>query len=113
MPVRLPIDSTNPIYRVGVTINDIPYLFDVRWNARDSAWYFDLLDVSENPISLGIKIVLGTALGWRSADPRFPSGGIFAEDLSGAGRDATFDDLGSRVVLYYYTFDEITNPDTL
>ena len=107
MPVQLPIDSANPNYRVGVTLNDIPYLFEVRWNARDSAWYLDVLDVSEDPIRTGIKIVLGVALGWRSTDPRFPTGAILAEDLTGEGRDATYDDLGSRVVVYHYTVAEL------
>lgn len=107
MPSQLPIDSSDAIYRVGVTINDVPYLFDVHWNARDGAWYLDVLDVSEDRIKCGIKVVLGVALGWRCADPRFPTGAILAEDLSGAGKDATYDDLGSRVVLYHYTVEEL------
>lgn len=107
MPVQLPIDAEDPFYRVGVTLNDTPYLFDVRWNGRDNAWYFDVLDVTEDPIRCGIKIVLGIPLGCRGVDPRFPSGAIFAEDLSGEGRDATIDDLGTRVCLYHYSEEEV------
>ena len=113
MPVQLPLDSVDPFYRVGITLNDTPYLFDVHWNGRDGAWYFDLLDVTEDPIRCGIKIVLGIPLGFRSTDPRFPPGALYAEDLSGQGTDATIDDLGSRVVVYYYTIAELTNPDAL
>jgi hypothetical protein len=107
MPVVLPIDAVDPIYRVGITLNDVPYVFDVRWNGRDNAWYMDILDVNEDPIRRGIKIVLGTYLGCRSTDPRFPRGLLFAEDLSGEGRDAGVDDLGSRVVIFHYTIAEL------
>jgi hypothetical protein len=113
MPVQLPLDSLDPKYRVGITLNDVPYILDVRWNDRDGAWYFDMLDIDDDPIRMGIKIVLGTALGWRSTDPRFPNGGIFAEDLSGEGRDATIDDLGTRVMVYYYTVAELSDPEGL
>jgi hypothetical protein len=106
MPVQLPIDAAYPNYRVGITLNDIPYIFDVHWNGRDNAWYFDVLDSTELPIRCGIKIVLGTSLGVRSTDPRYPSGMLVATDTSGEGRDATIDDLGSRVVVLHYTVEE-------
>lgn len=107
MPVQLPLDAADPIYRVGVTLNDTPYIFDVHWNGRDGAWYFDLLDSTEDPIRCGIKVVLGIPLGFRCTDPRFPRGVLLAADLSGAGRDATIDDLGYRVIVMHYTLAEL------
>lgn len=107
MPVAIPLDATDPFYRVGVTLEDIPYILDVRWNGRDGAWYFDLLDVAEDPVRCGIKIVLGAFLGIRSRDPRMFPGTLVAEDTSGESRDATIDDLGTRVVVYYYTAAEL------
>lgn len=107
MSVQIPLDSATPNYRMGITLDDVPYIFDVRWNERDSSWYFDLLDVNEDPIRLGIKLVLGSPLGWRCTDDRFPKGILMAEDLSHAGREATIDDLGTRVVVYYFSEDEL------
>ncbi len=80
-----------------------------RWNTRDAAWYLDLYDVNRDPIFQGIKVVIGTGLGRRVADPRMP--GVFvAADLetvtAGVSRDATFDDLGTRVRVYFYPFSE-------
>lgn len=98
---ELPIDSTAPFYTVGTTIENVQFLFDVRWNDRDQAWYFDLLDETGDPIVSGLKIVLGVLLGRRCRDPRFPSGAIFASDLSNSNREATLTDLGVRVKLYY------------
>ena len=107
MPVLVPFEPSTPSYRVGCTLGSLPYLFDVRWNARDAAWYFDLLDADENPIYSGIKVVLGTGLGRVCTDPRFPSGTFQAIDLAGTSRDAGIDDLGARVVVYYYSAAEL------
>lgn len=107
MPVQLPFDSEDPFYRVGATLDDITYVFDVYWNGRDAAWYFDILDTSEIPIRSGVKIALGTPLNLRSSDPRRPTGLLTAVDLSGAGKDAGIDDLGARVVVMYFTLAEI------
>ncbi len=107
MPVQLPIDASDPNYRVGISLNDTPYLFDVRWNGRDGAWYFDLYDDSEVPIISGVKLVLGAFILTACTDPRKPSGAIIVADLSGQGRDATIDDLGTRVVVLYYNAVEL------
>lgn len=107
MASELPFDCEDPFYRVGITLFDTPYLLDVRWNTRDSAWYFDILDAAEVPIMCGIKIVLGALSLWRCVDPRKPSGMMVAMDLSGKGREATIDDLGTRVIVVHYTVEEL------
>lgn len=107
MPSVLPLDATAPNYRVGVTLNDTPYIFDVRWNGKAGAWYLDVLDINDSPIRRGIRLVLGVFLGFRCNDPRFPRGILMMGDLSGKGVDATIDDLGTRVALYHFTVKEL------
>lgn len=107
MPVLLPFVPSVPNYRVGTTLDGRTYILDVRWNGRDAAWYFDILAEDETPIRRGIKVVLGTSLGGRVSDPAFPQGIIAASDLSGAGIDAGLDDIGTRVGVYFFTFDEL------
>ena len=102
MPRQLPLVPSIPFYRFGTTLSDVPYIFDIRWNGRDEAWYMDILQEDETPIRHGVKIVLGALLGRRSRDPAFPLGVMIAADLSGEGREATFDDLGTRVAVYQY-----------
>jgi hypothetical protein len=117
MPVQLPLDARDaagrviPNYRVGTMLGGVQYVLDVRWNGRASdgagAWYLDISTSAGVLIRAGIKIVLGALLGRRSVSPDFPRGVLIAADLSGAGVDATLDDLGTRVVVYFYTFDEL------
>ncbi len=101
MTAELPIDALEKNYQVSSTMDGVTYAFVVRWNGRALSWYFDLLDANGDAIVSGVRIVLGALFGRRSVDPRFPPGRIFASDLSNTGREATRDDLGVRVKLYY------------
>jgi hypothetical protein len=107
MPTQLPFIPSEFNYRVNSVVDGVEYIFDVRWNGRDEAWYMDLYDVDEDPIRTGMKIVLGSLIGRRSVDPRYPAGAFVASDLSNSGTDATFDDLGVRVVVFFYSFEEL------
>lgn len=106
MPQRLPIDAAFPRYRVATKLGETQFVVDVHWNARAGAWYLDIATEDGDPIRSGLKIVLGALLGVRSIDPRMPEGVLVASDLSGEGRDATIDDLGSRVVVFFYASSE-------
>jgi hypothetical protein len=107
MPVSLPLIPSVPRYRFGTTLDNTQYVFEVYWNGRDAAWYMNVLQTDETPVQYGIKIVLGAALGGLVIDPAFPPGIMVALDLSGADLDATFDDLGTRVIVQYFTLDEV------
>jgi hypothetical protein len=93
---------------VGTTLAGIVYILDVRWNGRDAAWYMDLLAEDEAPLKRGIKLVLGVPHGWRTLNPAFPAGVFIVSDATNEGRDAGFDDMGDRVLVYFYTNEEFT-----
>ncbi len=107
MPTQIPFISEEFNYSVSTTLLDQTYIFDVHWNGREGAWYFDLSDAEGVIIRAGIKIVLGALLGRRSVDSRFPAGTFIASDLSEEGVDATYTDLGTRVVVFFYSTEEI------
>ncbi len=107
MPQVLPLIPSVPNYRVGTVLGTAPFVLDVRWNGRDGAWYLDILDEDAEPILTGIRVVLGALLGGRSVNPAFPPGRLIAADLSGEGRDAGIDDLGTRVLVYFYSAAEV------
>lgn len=104
---QLPLIPSEPNYRFGTALNGKQVIIDVRWNGRDEAWYLDLLTEDEEPIRTGMKVVLGTILGGRSANADFPVGVFVASDLSGEGREATLDDLGVRVLVHFMTPEEL------
>lgn len=120
MPVELPVEPSIPFQTFSTTLDGVQYGFDFKWVARADrdagAWFFDIYTVDEEIIRAGVKVVLGTLLGGRCADARFPNGAFKAVDLSDTdglhGREATLDDLGTsdnggRVVIYFFTIAEL------
>lgn len=91
-------------------IDDIAYVFRVRWNLREGAWYMHIYEEDgRTPVALGLKIVLGTYIGRQSIHPLFLSGVFVAQDTTRAGIEPTFDDLGERVQLVRYSLEELAN----
>lgn len=111
--IEIPFTPSIGEYRFATVIGSTSYTFDVRWNSRDSvidengvevvrgAWYFDVREADGTVVVIGIKVVLGVYLGRRSNHPLFANGVMVAVDLSGNEREATFDDLGTRVAIQY------------
>jgi hypothetical protein len=108
MPVILPFRPSVGNYRFSAVLASTEYLFDVRWNSRARAFYFDVREADETAIVLGIKAVLGVYYGRRANHPLFRQGALVARIPHGAARgEATFDDLGARVQVWYFTRDEV------
>lgn len=106
MASYLPFIPSDPNYQFQCSLDDQTYTFDVRWNNRDQAWYFDMLDSDGKAIILGVKIVLGTFLGRKSAHPFFSNNVLVAIDSTLTNQDATLDDLGTRVFVKHMTLPE-------
>jgi hypothetical protein len=109
MPVRLPIepsDPPDPHFDVSCALAGVQYRLEFRWNSRAASWYMDVYTETGTPIRTGIRVALGIPLGRRSVDAAFPAGVFIAHDTSGKEREAGFGDLGARVEIYFYTFDE-------
>jgi hypothetical protein len=87
---------------VSTTLDGVDFALDVRWNSREESWYLDINTSDGIAIKQGIKIVLGAKLGVTS-HPLRPTGTFLAVDLSGAGLKPTLDDLGTRVIVLYYS----------
>lgn len=119
MPAQIPFQPSIPFANFTVSLSGIQYVIDQAWNPRDQAldangvptsdgaWYFDVSDEQGNPIRVGIKIVLGAILAQKTVDPRWPFGVFIAQDTSGQGKEAGLDDIGTRVVVWFYTAAEI------
>lgn len=103
----LPLEPSIPHYTFSTVISDNTYLFEVRWNARDAAWYMDVAEQDGAPIVTGVKVVLGANLARRANHKLFTLGAFVAMDTSRTGVDATLDDLGTRVQVVYMTNFEI------
>ena len=100
MIVELPL-TTDPSQRFVIQLGATKYTFWVKYNSRSVVWTLDLFQTRDNaPLLSSIPIVLGVDLLWPY---NLAMGHLIAGDSSGQGKDATADDLGSRVKLFWYS----------
>jgi hypothetical protein len=107
MPTVIPLVPSDASYRLATNIENENYIFFVRWNSRDAAWYFDLLEQNGTMIARGVKIVLGAPLARSTVHRLFAAGVFVARDTTKSGKEPTLDDLGTRVQLWYLTTAEM------
>lgn len=100
---------SDPFYSYTITLEGKPYLFEFRYNQRESAWYLDVAEVDGTVLVRGVKLVCGINLLRRFADVRLPPG-LLTCIANGADKSTPgLEDLGEdrRVTLTYFTTDEI------
>lgn len=107
MAVILPFRPSIGRYRFPTTIDGSQYIFRVRWNSREVAWYFDVLEFDETPIVTGVKVVLGTNFAKWCNHPLFLNGNLFARSSAQVHADPGFNDLGVTVNVYYFNRADI------
>jgi hypothetical protein len=105
MPIiELPLRADLTHYDFELSLDGVAYVFELRWNIRDDAWYLDLRLADGTDVVNGAKIVLEWPIGSRCKHASRPPGMLVAFDSSGRREEARIDDLGTRVRVLY--FDE-------
>ncbi len=103
MIIELPL-SPDPSQRFTVQLGRVKYDFYVKFNSRSGVWTFDLAVSSTKAVLLqSIPIILGADL----LQPyNLGIGRLIASDTSNRSKDATSDDLGTRVKLIWFSPEE-------
>lgn len=100
-------DTTELYYEQITQLDGLEYLMRFLWSDREGCWYLGIYDQNNNPIALGIRLIVSWSLLRRFIDPRLPSGVLMCVDLSGQDIDIRESgDLGARVKLTYITADD-------
>lgn len=101
MPLSIPLfDLAN--YRQEVTLDDVSYILDFKWNGRAEQWSLSILQSDETPILEGLKLVLNyELLDQFSPRENVPPGDLFCIDTTGKETAITRDNLGDTVELIY------------
>lgn len=97
--------TSDPSQTFDVVLGETKFTIAARYNDEGASWTFDLALESDGlalltnvPLLIGEDMLGAYALGY---------GGLVATDLDGAGVDAGADDLGSRVVVTWFSEAEL------
>lgn len=105
LAIQTPTET--PFFTLRTVLDGQEFFLDVGWNQREGRWYLGMSDQDETVVFAPRKLVADWDLLRTIADARAPRGALIATDLSGQGLDPGFSDLGVRVVLTYFTADEV------
>lgn len=91
-----------PAFRQSLTLEGVSYIFSFVWNTRDNAWTMSIYDDQNEPLVLGIRIVLNYELIGQYQHLEIPPGKIYALDTTGNVNPITYEDMfNGRISLLY------------
>jgi hypothetical protein len=98
--LEIPIlNSSN--YNFRIDLEGSTYNLGLKYNKREDRWYLDIKDEQDNPIVMGIKLVLNTSLTERFKDDRLFPGTLFLLSEADIDTDPGLEDLGTDIKLLY------------
>jgi len=107
MSLQIPTRSDLKHYTLQVTLEEVTYTLEFRWNVRLAAWFMDVQDLNgTTTLIAGLRLVANWPLAAYKTGRR-PPGAFVAIDTSGKGIDPGADDLGDRVQLRYFSSTDL------
>lgn len=109
MSLIVPIAQEGPHFSFTTELPDgKSYSFEFRWNDRAEAWFMTVGNGEGVPLVSGVRVVVNLPLLAPYSNPELPQGGhLIALDTTEANRDPGFEDLGRRVLLVFFTDEEL------
>lgn len=88
-------------YEFRIDLEGSTYNLSLKYNKRENRWYLNIKDEQDNPIVMGIKMVLNTSLVERFQDDRLPPGTLFLLNQTDINVDPGLEDFGTEIILLY------------
>ena len=88
-------------YNQSIALDGVIFNFEFRFNTRDDAWYFNLLDEAGNRIRSGIKTVANFPLLRIVRDLARPAGELVIHDPRVIPAPPALEELGDTSLLIY------------
>lgn len=106
MIIQLPVTS-EPAQQFTILLGTQKWDLYVRYNDRGNFWTMDIMDdATQTSLITGMPLLLGCDL----LEPyNLDNGAMIAYDTTGSGADAGPDDLGDRVLIYWFSADQVAS----
>lgn len=107
--VVIPIRSDLPAYDFQIELEGVLYGLSFSYNTRAGWWVMDILDVNEEPVLMGVRMITGWLMTERFVMEGKPPGDFFILDTSGKNEDPGQNDFGTTKLLMYADSTEALN----
>ena len=103
----MPVENSPSVFTVRVVLDEVPFRIDFRFNSRESFWYFDLKDDAGVQLRSGIKVTSGFPLLWRMQSSPRPNGELVVLPRGSQDLEASRNDFGGEVPMYYFEIETL------
>ena len=98
----LPVRSDFKAYDFQIDLEGVIYTLDFGFNTRSGRWYMSIYDQAKENLLVGdIPILINTPLHDQYIKESLPPGRFIAVDETGQNNEATVDNFGIDVLLFY------------
>lgn len=108
MTLTLPLRSDLPHYSFDTTLDGVVYGFEFFWNTIEEGWFMSLFSSNGDALLQGLRVTCDWPLAKYYATPGFPPAMLMAQDTGGEQKTPGRDDLGTRVLLLYFSESELS-----
>jgi hypothetical protein len=98
---EIPVRSDIPAYDMSVTLDGVLYYLSFEWNERGQFWTMDIYDQDQVALVLGTRMITNVDLLGKYKIAGLPKGIFLITDTSGKNLDASVDNFGIIVKLFY------------
>lgn len=96
-------------FREQIQLDGEIFFLDFQWNALNEFWSFDILNIDEEPLIYGIKIVSDFPLLTFNRVKGSPRGNIFCQNIVKGDDVIKRFDMNQKFLLFYYSEQELLN----
>ena len=86
---KIPTSSTQTWYTQSVALSGQSFVLELRYNTRMGRWILNILDSAENPLLMGIPLLILRNLTAQYTALQLPDGALFCSDESGRNLQPT------------------------
>lgn len=97
----IPARNDLPWYTFQITLDNVIYTLVFRYNTRSSRWLLDINDASNNPILIGIPLLINRNLTAQFNTLAIPAGTMFCTDDTNQDMQPTQYTFGITNTLWY------------
>lgn len=106
----LPVRNDIPAYNFTIELDSSTYFFEFRFNSRMDRWIMDINDENEEPVFVGIPVLVNQQLN-KFDFPGIPPGSLFSMDDTGQQRQPNKELFSTGLKLFYLTLEETEEID--